>query len=290
MGNGDNDLESRLRLERAFEDLTTVFGSSNVPDASSNEVLLVFDTNVLLLPYTIRKDSLPKLQNFYEKLLREGRLYLPARAAREFINNRDKKLAELLKTFSDVKSKINIGETRLSPILEGVDGSNDLSKASEALGEAKKKYVSAISLLEKSVRSWSGNDPVTKIYSREFSEENMISPPQTKEELVSEWDKRRSNSVPPGYKDETGIRDFLIRKTILLSGRRWNWNVRQHQISDSKLPSQINTFRIEKGQRLYVRDKNGETLSVVMHTANKPEMNERFVIALAGAIFDTDKN
>ncbi len=55
---------SQFRLERAFEDLTAIFGSSSVPDASLPEVLLVFDTNVLLLPYTIRKDNLPKLQSF----------------------------------------------------------------------------------------------------------------------------------------------------------------------------------------------------------------------------------
>ena len=219
MGDGGNDPAARFKLERAFDDLSSIFGSSNVPDASSPSVLLAFDTNVLLLPYTIRKDNLPKLQSFYEKILKEGRLYLPARAAREFIQNRDKKLAELLKTLGDVKSRINIGEPRLSPILEGVAGSHDLFEASEALGIAKKKYVAAVSLLEATVRTWSGDDPVTRIYSQVFSIKNIVSPVETEAELSAEWDIRRSNAVPPGYKDsgkdDTGIGDFLIWKSIL---------------------------------------------------------------------------
>ncbi len=131
-------------------------------------------------------------------------------------------MADLLKTLGDVKSRINIGDPRLSPILEGVNGSKDLSAASDELRKAKQKYVAAVSLLENSVRSWSGDDPVTQIYSKVFDEKNIISPPDAESELVEEWDLRRANSVPPGYKDgakeDTGIGDFLIWKSILHLG------------------------------------------------------------------------
>ncbi|WP_134187994.1 PIN domain-containing protein [Methylosinus sp. sav-2] len=217
-------MSSPFRLEAIYEDLSLIFTSSRVKDASSADVVIAVDTNVLLLPYTIRKEGLPTLQEFYIKLRAEKRLFLPARVAREFIGNRDKKLAELLKTLSDIKSRINIGETKLSPILEGVEGSEQLAIASKALSSAKEQYTAAIGLLEDKVRSWNGDDPVTNIYSMVFDSENIIVSSQDNEEILKEWEFRLTEQIPPGYKDsaksDTGIGDFLIWKSLLyLAGK-----------------------------------------------------------------------
>lgn len=92
-----SETSNPFRLEGIFEDAAQIFKPNRVRRASSSDVIIAVDTNVLLLPYTIRKDGLPELQAFYEQIRAENRLYLPARAAREFIVHRDRKLAELIK-------------------------------------------------------------------------------------------------------------------------------------------------------------------------------------------------
>jgi hypothetical protein len=201
-----------------------IFRPCRVGPASEKDVLIAVDTNILLLPYTIRRDSLPTLQKFFERIKSEKRLFLPARVAREFFANRDKKLAELLKTIGDIKSRINIGETRLSPILEGVEGSEQLAVASKALELAKEQYKAAVNLLEEQVSSWNGDDPVTTIYASVFDADNMISPPEDTNQILYEWEARLKEKIPPGYKDsvkaDTGIGDFIIWKSLLHLGRK----------------------------------------------------------------------
>lgn len=215
-----------FRLENIFADATQVFKPNRVNQAASPDVIIALDTNVLLLPYTIRKEGLPKLQKFYQHLRAENRLYLPARVAREFIVHRDRKLSELLKMITDVRSRLNIGETRLSPILEGIEGSDAMASASKALADAKGLYTKAIGVIEEQVMSWSGDDPVTSIYDTVFDAENMISPTETNDEILLEWKSRLKERIPPGYKDggkpDTGIGDFLVWKALLVIGQRYN--------------------------------------------------------------------
>ncbi|EGL63595.1 hypothetical protein AGRO_3664 [Agrobacterium sp. ATCC 31749] len=211
-----------FKLESSFEDVSQIFKPNKVTKASNKDVLIAVDTNVLLLPYTLRKDGLSTLQKFYQDLRSANRLFLPARVAREFITNRDKKLAELLKALGDVKSRMNIGEKKLSPILDGVDGSEEMATVSQALNAAKKQYTAALEKVEARVQSWSGDDPVTSIYDTVFDGENIISPTDTNADMLVEWQKRLINKVPPGYKDgskeDTGIGDFLVWKSLLALG------------------------------------------------------------------------
>lgn len=217
-----SDTSDPFRLEGIFEDATQIFKPNRVNEASSPDVIIAVDTNVLLLPYTIRKDGLPKLQTFYQDLRAANRLYLPARVAREFIVHRDRKLSELLKMITDVRSRLNIGETKLSPILEGIEGSEAMAMASKALAEAKGQYTNAIGVVEEQVRGWSGDDPVTHVYDKVFDAANIVSPTQTNEELLSEWRIRLKERIPPGFKDggkpDTGIGDFLVWKALLVLG------------------------------------------------------------------------
>ncbi|NSZ73932.1 DUF4935 domain-containing protein [Agrobacterium tumefaciens] len=211
-----------FKLERSFEDVSQIFKPNKVAKASNKNVLIAVDTNVLLLPYTLRKDGLSTLRQFYQDLRKANRLFLPARVAREFITNRDKKLAELLKALGDVKSRINIGEKKLSPILDGVDGSEEMATVSQALNAAKKQYTAALEKVEARVQSWSGDDPVTSIYDTVFDGANIISPTDTNADMLVEWQMRLINKVPPGYKDgskeDTGIGDFLVWKSLLALG------------------------------------------------------------------------
>ncbi|MGO7185271.1 PIN domain-containing protein [Rhizobium brockwellii] len=212
---GDTEgLASPLTLENIFEDVGSIFLPNEVGKASSRDVLIAVDTNVLLLPLTIGSDALSKLQAFYERLRAEERLFLPARAAREYISNRDRKFADLLKTLNDMKSRVN-QDTKLPPILD----TEDYAAAEKVLAKAKSDYIKALARLGETVRSWNGDDPVTKVYAAAFDRNNIISPEQELSQVLLEWKTRRAEQRPPGYKDaskpDTGVGDFLIWKSLL---------------------------------------------------------------------------
>lgn len=259
LGHGDP-----FKLEKVFEDASDIFNVNTLEDASSDDAIITVDTNVLLLPYTIRKDDLSALAKFYQGLRSAGRLYLPDRVAREFIVHRDKKLTELLQTINDVRSRINIGETRLSPIMEGMDGVEALSAASKALLEAKKEYTKALEVVEDNIKAWRGDDPVTAVYKSVFDKDNIVSPSEAQKDLLAEWEYRLKEKIPPGYKDrskaDTGIGDFLVWKTLLAIGAKHkknmifitgeekaDWFVRVNKIGVYPRPELVAEYRKHSG-------------------------------------------
>jgi hypothetical protein len=60
-----------------------------------DDCYIVLDTNVLLVPYTISKESLAQIRKTYETLISESRLIIPVQVSREFVKNRPNKLIEL---------------------------------------------------------------------------------------------------------------------------------------------------------------------------------------------------
>jgi len=208
-------------LERLFPDAHDVFQASSNPDPN-HDCIVVLDTNTLLLPYSVSKDNLTNLRDCYLKIAKDGRLFLPERVAREFIKNRDRKLAEMAQVIDDLRSRINIGEARISPLLDGLAENQSLATASEALVKAKKEYVSALNGLTSQIRSWRGNDPVTSLYRDLFTKERFSRPADANDKLEAEWTYRLRNKIPPGYKDvgkdDSGIGDFIIWSSLLSLG------------------------------------------------------------------------
>ncbi len=208
-------------LERLFPDAHSVFNASSDP-APKSDCIVALDTNALLLPYSVAKDDLKNLGIVYSEIANQGRLFLPERVAREFIKNRDRKLAEMALAIDTLKSKINIGEARISPLLEGLAETASLTTASADLAKAKKEYVAALDGLTSQIRSWRGNDPVTALYSGLFTKDRLARPTQANDVLETEWVYRRRNKIPPGYKDgakdDLGIGDFAIWMSLLSLG------------------------------------------------------------------------
>lgn len=209
-------------LEDIFPDPVDLLRSSLVAAVADSAVLVAIDTNALLLPYAIGKDDLGALAATYKKLANEGRLFLPARSAREFIKNRDRKIAELLKTIADLSSRMSV-EGVVSPILEGLDGYDELKEAGQELADGRKAYLKALGRIRTGVTAWRGNDPVTTLYAEVFTGANVIEHDGGRDALQTEWADRLANKIPPGYKDggkpDTGIGDFLIWKALLRIGR-----------------------------------------------------------------------
>ena len=110
---------------------------------------------------------------------------------------------------------------RLSfPILEGVAEYERINEAIKKNAELRKTH----SDLLKRIRSWEWNDPVNTAYREVFTADTIVEPQFKREEILAELLKRQKLLIPPGYKDsakeDLGIGDFLIWKTILEIGTK----------------------------------------------------------------------
>ncbi|SRR5581483_5343098 len=181
---------------------------------------IILDTNVLLLPYGAGANSLKEIIAVFKDLKGKGRLILPAQVAREFVKNRPNKLSELQQGIADKIGRY-VGMERLSfPILEGVVEYEQINEAIKKNAELKKAH----SALLKKIRSWEWNDPVNTAYREVFTTDIIIEPQFKREDTLAELLRRQKFLIPPGYKDSSkedlGIGDFLIWKTILEIGAK----------------------------------------------------------------------
>lgn len=206
-------------LEDIFPDAEGIFNShfKKLEDAFENS-LIVLDTNVLLLPYSMGNESLNQLKMLYQELIDNSRLFIPKRVAREYARNRNKKLAEIHHSVLDRKT----GKTKNIlnyPILENLPEKKALDDAFEKLEQAQSTYYQAITQLAETIRAWEWSDPVSSIYSELFTSQVLIEHEKSKDELITELDRRFKLQIPPGYKDSSkddgGVGDLSIWLSIL---------------------------------------------------------------------------
>lgn len=227
---GDNEVEE-AELSRIF------LGSRVLPEAASgfspnldsleaaiSDCDIVIDTNALLIPYISGADSLKEIIRIYKILISENRVFLPAQVAREFVKNRPAKISELLQGVSDRLSTIPNTEKFAYPILEDVPEYNEINNIIENIASLKKSILTNRRELIAKVKAWQWNDPVNSQYSEVFTSDRIIDLNQSHQELAKDFRERKSLFIPPGYKDSSkedeGVGDFLIWKTILSLGQR----------------------------------------------------------------------
>lgn len=214
--------KSVFSLEEAFPDADGIFTAKfQKLDDSYKNALFAFDTNVLLLPYSMRNEGLEKLKELYKNLISAKKLYIPKRVAREFARNRNKKLAEIYNSLMQSKSgkKKNIPNY---PILYGLDETLKLDAALKELHQIEAQYYKSIDALASTVRGWEWNDPVSTIYAELFTANVLIDHDKSNTELISELERRFELKIPPGYKDSNkddgGVGDLAIWLSILALG------------------------------------------------------------------------
>jgi len=211
-------------LDRLYPEAHHVFHPTSALDPNSDSVVVALDTNALLLPYQLGKGDLTDLGTVYSRIAGNGRLFLPERVAREFIKNRDRKLADMVHAIEERISKMTGWDAQVSPLLlEGFADSEAFATAGKGLGMATKAYLDILRRLSAQMRAWRGNDPVTVLYAGLFGSERIVGPSETNEQIVEELDYGLRNKVPPGYmdghKDDRGIGDIIIWLSLLNLGR-----------------------------------------------------------------------
>lgn len=198
-------------------------------DEIKNDCFVVIDTNALLVPYSIGKESLEQIQRTYRKLVDEKRLLIPGQVAREFARNRANKISELFQQLSRKRSNIQQLQKGKYPLLEAFEEYQDSVRLESEIDKLLQQYRETLGKVLSHIRSWTWNDPVSVLYSKLFTQDVVFDISLDQEFLRSDLNQRQLHSIPPGYKDaakdDKGVGDLLIWHTILEIGKTHNRSV-----------------------------------------------------------------
>lgn len=191
-------------------------------DDVKGDCLITLDTNALLVPYAIGKESLQQIGETYAGLIAENRLIIPGQVAREFAKNRANKLAELFQQFNRKLNVSNLQKGRY-PLLESLEAYQEAIEIEDEIDALLAKYKKAIQRVMSDIRNWTWNDPVSLLYADRFGQGVIQDLRVDKAKIIEELERRQLHNIPPGYKDsakdDEGIGDFLIWLSILRAGR-----------------------------------------------------------------------
>lgn len=273
-------------LEDSYPEIEGLLASTDGVSAGSGDALVVLDTNALLLPFEVTKSELSEIGDAYRKLAEEKRLFVPARVIREYLKNRDDKLSKIVQGTGDASSKAlsASGEFDIPPLLSDMPETKAMKDALQDLTQARKKYRTAAGKLVDKMKSWKGNDPVTKIYHELFRGEVLLDTSFERREVEAQWDERNARMIPPGYKDarksDKGIGDFLIwlailelgetrkRDLIFVTGeQKADWFVRANREGIYPRPELVDEYRRASGGKRIRLSK----LADVLADMNVPE-------------------
>lgn len=194
--------------------------------------IIILDTNILLIPFDTNPKSLAEIKQIFEKYRNSNRLFIPARVAREFANNRGNKIGFVYLQLKQLKDQINNANSiRINnyPILDNIIDYGKLKKEFEKVKNHIQVSNELLNKIESQIRGWTWDDPVSEIYEKLFSSENIIEMERPKEEMEEEINFRVKYKIAPGYKDsdkpDDGIGDLEIWQTILEISKRNNSDV-----------------------------------------------------------------
>lgn len=191
-------------------------------DQIKDNCLVVLDTNVLLLPYTVGSKELNEIMKNYSKLISENRLFIPGQVVREFLKNRPTKLMELYQQISTKKSEIKKLDMPKYPLLESVTSYKELLNKQEEINKLIKDFQKESNSILKYIGSLTWNDNVSNLYRELFGSEVIKDLELDEDKFLEELDYRYYNNMPPGFRDKSkadkGVGDLIIWKTILNLG------------------------------------------------------------------------
>ena len=188
-------------------------------EAIKDECIFVLDANVLLLPYTTGVKSLNAIKSVYKPLSETDRMFLPAQAVREFLDNRAIKIADMHETLSK-KMNQSFQYVGSHPLLGELDEYKALEEQENNVRDAIKAYQDEIKKTLKVIKSWGWNDPVSDMYHEILGGRVLSDEALNIQDIAEDLKRRNELNIPPGYKDKTKDEnqagDLLIWHEILL--------------------------------------------------------------------------
>jgi rRNA-processing protein FCF1 len=231
MSKEKEELNKVFVLEDVFPDVEgLLYNDLRTLKKSYKNAIFVLDTNILLRPYELKKETIDEIRTVYGRLISDSRLFIPERVIREFSKNRAKKLSEIHSNILNQKTK-NSG-TRLEinyPILETLPEKKELDQAIIELKNKTKEIIKKIDSLAERIKEWEWSDPVYTLYRNIFKKSMFVDTKLSRKDIAAELYKRREHKLPPGYKDadkdDSGVGDLIIWLSILELGEDKNTDI-----------------------------------------------------------------
>lgn len=123
-------------------------------ESIKDDCIYVLDTNALLVPFSIGSQSLDEISKIFTILKDNGKLRIPDQVAREFADNRPRKIDEMFNSLSSKRNGLNEHRIGSYPLLEGIDCYNKALELEKELVSLTKKYRDAIGDVVNTVKNW----------------------------------------------------------------------------------------------------------------------------------------
>ena len=185
------------------------------------DCIFVFDTNVLFVPFDSSEKSIEEINNILKKLKKDNKLFIPARVAREFANNRAKRIGDLFLKVRQTKENLNSGPYKFEdyPLLEDNQNYKLVKQKFDSISNLIRESRNLLTNIENDIQNWNWDDNVSKMYKEIFTKNNIIELKKEQKDLIEDLQNRIQYKIAPGYKDsgkiDDGIGDLIIWTTIL---------------------------------------------------------------------------
>lgn len=268
------------------------------------DCIFVFDTNVLFVPFDSSEKSSEEINKILKKLKKDNKLFIPARVAREFANNRAKRIGDLFLKVRQTKENLNSGPYKFEdyPLLEGNENYKLVKEKFDSISSLIKESRSLLTNIENDIQNWNWDDNVSKMYKEIFTKANIIELKKEQKELIEDLQNRIQYKIAPGYKDsgkiDDGIGDLIIWTTILelakdkksdvifvSNDQKNDWFYKQDKIGLYPKYELFDEFRrltdeksihiINFPKFLEIRNAKVETIKEVMTTIARNDENQR---------------
>jgi predicted nucleic-acid-binding protein len=212
-------------LEKMYPDASNLFSSKykTVEEILPN-ALIILDTNVLLSSFDTSENTIEDIKNIFNSLKSNNRLFLPARVAREFVNNRGKKIGELYQKMRQTKENLNKVGFKIDeyPLLSNNKSYSKLKDKFEQIDKLVKESRKLFEVLDADIKNWHWNDNVSQLYNNIFTSDIIIELKENEDKVKENLKFRMLHKIAPGYNDsnkpDDGVGDLIIWKTIIEIG------------------------------------------------------------------------
>ena len=209
-------------LNKVYPDADKVFSIQfRKPEDIIKDGIIILDTNVLLAPFDTNEKSIADIKKIYLSFKKKDKLFIPARVAREFANNRAVKISDVFLSVRQIKEKLNSGFFTINkyPLLEKNSHYIKLKKVFDSVKDEIKESRKYLEALEADIQSWTWDDIVSQSYKEIFTSEIIIELKKKEEDIIKDLQFRIDYKVAPGFKDSSkvddGVGDLVIWQTIL---------------------------------------------------------------------------
>lgn len=192
---------------------------------SSNNYVVVFDTNVLLDAYRWRSNTLDEIENVLKDLNENGKLKFSLHVLKEFVKNRNNQINQIITQINGQKRSFdntsNIKQLhKIAPIIATSDVFESAEKLRKDIIEKQKEFIEKLKEIESKIRELFYKDEFfdlianlsQKNYIQDYSQEYMS-------ELKAKFQERAKDSIPPGYKDfnkgSNASGDYIIWEDLM---------------------------------------------------------------------------